>query len=213
MKQVTPHASPAHVTFPAHDLMPEHSMVLASASVVTPWAHDEAPEQLTVQLPLVHVTGPVQALVPHFTSQLEPPQVTAAQELAALQSMAHALAALQSMAPQPLAWHVTAQGIPGGQVTPPRQLPAEEHSKTQVPASLHEPPPPHRSAQVAASGPAGPESTSGPPSPRAASSSRAEPSGLALAPASRSAPGGVPSSVAASLASSASPPWTRYGGS
>ena len=117
--QVSPHAAPAHVTLPAHELGPEHATVLASASVVTPLPHDDAPEQLTVQRALVHDTVPVQALAPHFTSQLEPPQVTAAQELAALQSMAQELAALQSIAPQPFDWHVTAHGIPGGQVTPP----------------------------------------------------------------------------------------------
>jgi hypothetical protein len=117
--QVTPHVSPAHFTLPAHELAPEHATVLTPALVVTPWPHDDAPEQLTVQRALVHVTGPEQALGPHVTSQLDPPQVTAPQELAALQSMAHALAALQSMAPQPFALHVTAQGIPGGQVTPP----------------------------------------------------------------------------------------------
>ena len=148
---VTPHAAPAHRTLPPHELTPVHAMVLASASVVTPPMQEDAPEQVTEQRLAVHFTGPLHALMPHVTSQLEPLQVTALHALGAPQSMVHALAALQSTAPQPLAPHVTAQGIPGGQVTPPLQLPVPEQSKTHVPA-LHAPPSPHTAAQAAASG-------------------------------------------------------------
>jgi hypothetical protein len=209
--QVNPQVPPAHRTLPAHALGPVHAMALASASVVTPWPHDDAPEQLTLQLALVHVTDPLQALVPHFTSQLAPPQVTALHELVALQSMVHALAALQSMAPQPLTPQVTAQGIPGGQVTPPLQPPlGVEQSKTQVPP-LHTPPLPHVPVHALASGAADPESAREASSPFAAS--WAPPSGRATSTtsssaASRSASGGA-SSIVASLSVPAAPSATR----
>jgi hypothetical protein len=202
---------------PAHEFAAVQAIVLAPASVVTPWPHDDAPEQATVQLAPVHVTGPLHAPVPHFTLQLEPPQLTALHELAAPQSMVHALAALQSMAPQPLAPHVTAQGIPGGQVTPPVQLPPVEQLKTHVPP-LHVPPLPQAPVHALASG-AGERASScvagvgsSPFAASPGSPSGAVPMATSSKLASRSSDV-VPSSAVASLSMPASPATTPYGGS
>jgi hypothetical protein len=116
---VRPHVCPKQVTAPEHDL---------------------APEQPMVHVPLVQVTGPEQELMPQVTWHDAPPQATDPHALAPEQSIVQELAAVQSTAaPDPVPT-VTAQGMPGGQVTLPPQPPTVGHARThdpplQVPAS------------------------------------------------------------------------------
>jgi hypothetical protein len=138
--QVKPHVCPKHPTVPEHDLAPVQAISLASATAVTLAPHEVVPEHPMVHVPLVQVIGPEHALTPQVTWHDAPPHETAPQEPGAEQSIVQELAEVQSTdAADPIPT-VTAQGMPGGQVTLPPQPPMVEQARThdpplQIPAS------------------------------------------------------------------------------
>jgi hypothetical protein len=138
--QVKPHVCPEQLTSPEQDLAPVQVISLASAVAVTVAPHDVMPEHPMVHDPLVQVIGPEHAPMPQVTRHDAPPHDTAPQEFAAEQSIVQELAEVQSTDAADPVPTVTAQGMPGGQVTLPPQLPAAGQAMThdpslQVPAS------------------------------------------------------------------------------
>lgn len=121
-------------------MAPVQAIALASAVAVTVAPHEVVPEHPMEHVPLVQVTGPEHAPTPQVTWHDAPPHDTAPQEFAAEQSIVQELAEVQSTDAADPVPTVTAQGMPGGQVTLPSQPPTVGHARThdpplQVPAS------------------------------------------------------------------------------